>query len=517
MERYLAFMAMLFVAIACKKQEVIHEVSLYQEQYRPQYHFSPPSQWMNDPNGMFFLNGEYHVYYQHHPDSNVWGPMHWGHAVSKDLVHWENLPIALYPDSIGTIFSGSAVVDAQNTAGLGEEGKPSVVAVYTYHNAGQEKAGRNDYQTQGMAFSRDQGRTWTKYAQNPVLKNPGIRDFRDPKVSWYESGKHWVMTLAVLDRIQFYSSPDLKNWTLTGEFGLGQGSHGGVWECPDLFPIKVAGTNTEKWILLVSIGSGAPNGGSATQYFVGSFDGRTFINDNAPATTLWIDGGKDNYAGVTWSNVGERRLFLGWMSNWQYAQVVPTYVWRSAMTLPRDLSLRMTQDGPRLFSFPAPEVRSLRGDSLVFSTQQAGEQIESPTLSPLMEIEVALSWDPKSVPNSLGLIFGNEKGESLIVGYKPIEGQLYVDRTQSGAKDFSEAFPGIHLTEHKADSNRIQLHIWLDASSIEVFVNQGQSVMTELFFPTSPYSQFSYFAEGGSVTLEKGVLWELSSIWKAKK
>ena len=235
---------------------------------------------MNDPNGMVYHNGEYHLFYQHNPDSTVWGPMHWGHAVSKDLVKWEHLPIALYPDSLGTIFSGSAVVDKNNTSGLGTKDNPAMVAIYTYHNAEGEKAGRKDYQTQGIAYSLDNGRTWTKYKANPVLKNPGIKDFRDPKVSWYEKGQKWIMTLAVTDHISFYSSKNLLDWTKESDFGADIGGHGGVWECPDLFKMPVAGTNEEKWVLIVNINPGAPNGGSGTQYFVGQFDGKNFVLDN---------------------------------------------------------------------------------------------------------------------------------------------------------------------------------------------------------------------------------------------
>ena len=261
----------------------------YTEKYRPQIHFTPPAKWMNDPNGMVYFEGEYHLFYQYYPDSTVWGPMHWGHAVSKDMLHWEHLPVALYPDSLGCIFSGSAVADINNTSGFGKDGKAPIVAIFTYHDFVGEKAGRNTFQNQGIAFSNDKGRTWEKFNGNPVLKNPGIRDFRDPKVQWYEPSKKWIMTLATLDCITFFSSPDLKNWTKESEFGKGVGGHGGVWECPDLFPLKVDGTGDEKWVLLVSINPGGPNGGSATQYFVGNFKGKVFQNENKSVEPRWID------------------------------------------------------------------------------------------------------------------------------------------------------------------------------------------------------------------------------------
>ena len=239
--------------------------TLYNQKHRPQFHFSPPEKWMNDPNGMVYHNGTYHLFYQFYPDSTVWGPMHWAHATSKDLIHWENKPTALFPDSLGYIFSGSAVVDTENTSGFAKNGETPLVAIFTHHNMDGEKAGKIDYQNQSIAYSLDEGKTWIKYAGNPVLKNPGIKDFRDPKVMWFDQGKKWIMTLATLDRITFYSSPDLKTWSRESELGKDFGAHGGVWECPDLFPLDYKGQKI--WVLLVSINPGGPNGGSATQYF----------------------------------------------------------------------------------------------------------------------------------------------------------------------------------------------------------------------------------------------------------
>ena len=283
------------------------------EQHRPQFHFSPAAHWMNDPNGMVYYKGTYHLFYQYHPASSIWGPMHWGHATSKDMVHWQEQPIALYPDSLGWIFSGSTVVDVNNTSGFGKNGQPPLVAIFTHHNSVLEKQKSDKFQYQSLAYSVDEGKTWIKYAGNPVLPNPGITDFRDPKVRWYEAGKKWIMTLATKDRVTFYSSPDLKKWTKESEFGSDLGAHGGVWECPDLFPLNHNGKTV--WTLLVSINPGGPNGGSATQYFVGDFDGKTFKPYSTQ--TKWMDYGTDNYAGVTFSNTGNRTVLIGWMSNWQ--------------------------------------------------------------------------------------------------------------------------------------------------------------------------------------------------------
>ena len=294
-------------------------------QYRPAYHFTPAAHWMNDPNGMVYYQGTYHLFFQYYPGGMVWGPMHWGHATSPDMLRWQEQPIALYPDSLGYIFSGSAVVDANNTAGFG---KNALVAIFTHHDPQLEKTDPGHSQKQSLAYSLDAGKTWTKYRGNPVLKSPGIVDFRDPKVTWNAQAKQWLMTLATKDRITFYTSPNLKAWTKASEFGETLGAHGGVWECPDLFPLTLNGKT--HWVLIVNLNPGGPNGGSATQYFVGDFDGRTFT----PLTTKtkWADYGPDEYAGVTWENTGARRLFLGWMSNWEYGNQVPTSPWRSAMT-----------------------------------------------------------------------------------------------------------------------------------------------------------------------------------------
>ena len=357
------YLATFFFLASCgnntsNNKETATSQSSYNEPHRPQIHFSPAAKWMNDPNGMVFFNNTYHLFYQYYPDSTVWGPMHWGHAISKDVVHWEHMPIALYPDSLGYIFSGSAVVDINNTSGLGKDGKPPMIAIFTHHDTVGLNARRNDFQNQSIAYSLDEGKTWTKYANNPVVKNPGIVDFRDPKVMWFEEQQKWVMTLATKDRITFYSSKNLVDWTKESEFGEQVGAHGGVWECPDLFPLNYNGEKI--WVLLVSINPGGPNKGSATQYFTGKFDGKNFTPFHTEIR--WIDHGPDDYAGVTWSNTGDRKIFLGWMSNWQYADRVPTSPWRSAMTVPRDLGIKKIGDRYFVTARPVPELSTLKGN-----------------------------------------------------------------------------------------------------------------------------------------------------------
>jgi fructan beta-fructosidase len=513
------YLTILVIGIACKKPDQYIETTIaYKEQHRPQFHFSPEAHWMNDPNGMVYDEGEYHLFYQYYPDSTVWGPMHWGHAVSKDLIHWQHLPIALYPDSLGMIFSGSAVIDVKNTSGLGVNGKPPLVAVFTYHNMEGEHAGRTDYQSEGMAYSNDKGRTWTKYAGNPVLKNQGNKDFRDPKVSWYEAGQKWIMTLAVHDHVSFYSSPDLKQWTFESDFGAKDGSHDGVWECPDLFPIVVNGTNETKWILLLSINPGGPNGGSATQYFVGNFNGQTFTNDN-PQSTLWLDGGRDNYAGVTWSDIPKedgRCIFLGWMSNWLYGMKVPTEKWRSAMTIPRILTLHKTIVGYRIFSNPAEELTQLRGHEFSMDSQTVTlnhEIIVGPEKLPA-QLEAIFDFDLIDSTADFGIEISNTLGERYRIGYNTATKIYYSDRTKAGESRFSDSFAGKKVeTPRVSVGNKLSFHVFFDAASAELFADDGAVTITEIFFPTEDFNRMSIYSSLGSVKLDHGKVYALQSIW----
>jgi len=462
------------LVLSCNSNPEVIFVPSATEQFRPEYHFTPEKGWMNDPNGMFYLDGEYHLFYQYYPDSTIWGPMHWGHAVSKDLINWEELPIAIYPDSLGYIFSGSAVYDQENTSGLGSSDFPPIVAIFTYHNMKGEKSGTTDYQSQGIAYSTDKGRTWIKYDGNPVLPNQGIRDFRDPKVLEIvksDGTKRWNMTLAAQDRIQFFESADLKNWEFTGEFGQGIGAHGGVWECPDLLQFT-APNGDQKWVLLVSINPGGPQKGSATQYFIGDFEGGIFTSDDT--MIRWLDYGPDNYAGVTWSNLPEketRTLFIGWMSNWLYAQVVPTPTWRSAMTIARELSLIDINGVLLLKSAPAKELESFRYEEIAFDKKSN---------LPSQATEVLAELDGSDI---FSLILSNEIGEKVSISKEM--GLVSIDRTFAGKANFHPDFAAMHSAPMSWKAN--ELRIFLDASSIELFVNDGELVMTSLLFPSSPW------------------------------
>lgn len=496
--------------------------TLYDEQYRPQFHFSPPQQWMNDPNGMVYADGQYHLFYQYNPYANKWGPMHWGHAVSVDMVHWNNLPIALFPDQHGTIFSGSAVVDRDNTSGFGSAAHPPLVAVFTYHDHLRENLAPVGFQSQGIAYSTDQGRTWTKYDGNPVLQNPDVRDFRDPKVFWFEDRKRWIMTLAVGNHVSFYSSADLKTWTHESDFGADRGAHGGVWECPDLIelplPGKAAdGASAQRYVLLVSVGTGAPNGGSGTQYFVGHFDGRNFTADPAaPVTPRWVDYGTDDYAGSTWSGAtpGGRQLFIGWMSNWDYANVVPTTRWRSAMTAPRELTLAVTPDGIELRSLPVQELASLRtGEHRIarqIVSQSHSIDLNTPgSTAGLLELDMRMTTRRAS---RIELTFANGANQKTVFRIDRTAHRYEVDRTASGTVDFSPKFAGVQTAPMIGRSNQVIVRALLDRSSIELFINDGQTVFTTVVFPTTPYDRVTLDSDR-DVELEGAQVYTLQSIW----
>lgn len=486
--------------------------SFYREPFRPQLHFTPEAKWMNDPNGLVFHNGEYHLFYQHYPDTTVWGPMHWGHAVSSDLVHWEHLPIALYPDSLGYIFSGSAVVDKDNTSGFGTAENPPLVAIYTYHDAEKEKTGSIEFQTQGIAYSVDNGRSWTKYEKNPVLKNPGIRDFRDPKVSWHEPTKKWVMILAVLDHVELYASTDLKSWTKLSEFGKDYGAHGGVWECPDLFPLAIEGEGKQKWVMLVSINPGGPNVGSATQYFIGDFDGKTFTPDTDKSDIRWIDWGQDNYAGVTYSNApDDRRIFIGWMNNWAYAQTIPTEKWRGAASLPRELTLVKKDRKIFVSSTLVPELFDSSVEKVQFSDLRISDSlnltadVKFPTGTTIIQGVVEAK--------SFTIQFSNRENQKLSTGYDSKNNQFFVDRSRSGVNNFSQDFKGLVSAGRYSKEDSVKFTIVMDVASIEVYFDGGVTVMTNLFFAVMPMTEFKILASEGVINVKALEVRRLESIW----
>jgi sucrose-6-phosphate hydrolase SacC (GH32 family) len=646
----------------------------YTELFRPQYHFTPEKNWMNDPNGLVFYEGEYHLFYQYNPFGDKWGHMSWGHAVSSDLLHWQHLPLALPEEDGVMIFSGSAVVDWRNTSGFGAGDKPPMVAIYTGYRSSDNR------QFQCLAYSNDKGRTWTKYSGNPVI-NINAADFRDPKVQWHEATRRWIMTvsLSTQHKVCFYGSKDLKQWSLLSQFGPA-GATSGVWECPDLFELPVDGANEKRWVLAVNIGSGSVAAGSGGQYFIGQFDGQKFVADsdselkptpafvpegriiadfegndygnwkvsgdafgsapahgalpnqnpvegylghglvnsyrngdaatgtltspafmltqaflnflmgggsqketcmrllvngqvvrtasgddnetltwhswdvrefqNQPAVlkiidqatggwghinvdqimladqpahsasepALWFDYGKDCYAAVSWSDVPEsdgRRLWLGWMSNWQYGQDVPTAPWRSAMTIPRELGLRRTREGIRLTQKPVRELESLRDhgfaikdvDTATANTWLRTNQIQGD------QLELSVSFGPAS-EGEQGLRVLTGANEETVIGVDRAHGRVFVDRTKSGLVSFSPNFPGAQDAPLVAADAPVKLHVFVDACSVEVFVNDGERVLTDLVYPSPESRGVELMSSNGGMKVRALEIWKLKSVWR---
>jgi fructan beta-fructosidase len=495
----------------------------YREPWRPQFHFTPARNWMNDPNGMVFYDGEFHLFYQYNPFGDKWGHMSWGHAVSPDLVHWEHLPVALLEEGGVMVFSGSAVMDTKNTSGFGEDGKPPLVAIYTGHYT------EKPLQNQHIAYSNDRGRTWTKYAGNPVL-DIGEKDFRDPKVFWHESTRQWVMvvSLPVERKVSFYGSPNLKEWTHLGYFGPA-GAVKGIWECPDLFPLRVErregaspGTR-EKWVLIVNIGGDSVAGGSGCQYFVGEFNGRNFEPDPIPDPPVrsavesanWVDYGKDFYAAVSWSNVPKRdgrRLWVGWMSNWEYANDVPTAPWRSAMSIPRALSLRKLEDRWLLLQSPVKELKKLRAQRVRVRSRKSG--LGSVWRHAAPETYEWLADMRPSEDAVFNLRLGQGDNEETVLRVDVPARRLTLDRTRSGRTDFHARFPGTYQAPVRLIRGTLKLQIFVDTSSLEVFANDGETVLTSLIFPAPDARGLELFLERGELRRANMDLFELQSIWR---
>ena len=468
--------------------------SANREKFRPVYHHTPVYGWMNDPNGMFYKDGVYHLYFQYNPYGSMWGNMTWGHSTSTDLVHWTDEGTPIVADAWGTIFSGSCVVDKDNTAGFG---KGAVIAFYT----SAKPSPWGDVQSQSMAYSLDNGKTFTKYEHNPILTS-SERDFRDPKVFWYAPGKHWVMMLAVGQEIQIYSSPNLKDWKKESSFGTMQGAHGGVWECPDLVEVPVEGTKEKKWVLICNINPGGPFGGSATQYFVGHFDGKVFVNES-PTLTKWMDWGKDNYATVTWSNAPAGRcIALGWMSNWQYANNVPTTQYRSTNTIARDLTLYKVDEELYLRSKPSGEIEKARGKKINLPAFKVSGIHEVESL--LTDNNGAYELDmiiENAGSSKIAFSLVNGKGEKVSMYYDVVRKQFVMDRSVSGVVDFSRDFPAVTVAPVD-NTDTIHLRLFVDRSSIEAFGEDGKFVMTNLVFPAEPYNKLIFESEENGYTVK---------------
>lgn len=465
------------------------------ETFRPVYHHTPAYGWMNDPNGMFYKDGVYHLYFQYNPYGSVWGNMHWGHSTSTDLAHWKYEGCAIVPDAWGAIFSGSCVVDHENTAGFG---KDAIVAFYT----SAKSTPWGDVQAESMAYSLDNGKTFTKYEGNPIVTSTE-KDFRDPKVFWYASGKHWCMILAVGQHMEIYSSANLKDWKKESEFGAMQGAHGGVWECPDLVELPVEGTREKKWVLICNLNPGGPFGGSAAQYFIGSFDGKKFVNE-FPTQTKWMDWGKDNYATVTWNNAPEGRcVALGWMSNWQYANNVPTRQYRSANTIARDLTIYREGGELYLKSTPSPEIKKARGEKVSVPAFKVAGQYEVASLlkdnKGAYEIEMVIQ---NAGASKIAFSLLNDKGDKVSMYYDVPRNQFVMDRSKSGKVDFSSDFPAVTVAPATVVDKEMTLRLFVDRSSVEAFGEDGKFVMTNLVFPSETYNKMCFESDKDGYTVK---------------
>ena len=452
------------------------------EKFRPAYHHTPAYGWMNDPNGMFYKDGVYHLYFQHNPYGSTWGNMNWGHSYSTDLVHWTYAGDAITPDAWGTVFSGSAVVDKDNSAGFGRN---AIVAFYT----SAKPTPWGDAQMQSIAYSTDDGKTFEKYPGSPVITSTE-KDFRDPHVFRHEATGRWIMILAAGQEMRIYSSANLKDWTYESSFGKEYGSHAGVWECPDLFELPVEGTSEKKWVLVCNINPGGPFGGSATQYFTGTFDGHKFTCDTKPEVTKWMDYGKDHYAAVSFDNAPDgRRLMIAWMSNWQYANQVPTVQFRSANAIARDVYLFRDKGVDYVGSRPVAEMTALRGDAVVSKKATLGElSVKKMFKTPSGAYEIDLAMAPQDGA-TVKLMLSNQKGEYVTVVYDGNMGTLSFDRRQGGDNKFSELFPAV--TTAPVHGKLTSLRVFVDKSSVEVFGNDGRAVMTNLVFPSEPYNSLT--------------------------
>ena len=493
--------------------------------YRPSYHFTPLYGWMNDPNGMVYKDGEYHLYFQYNPYGSKWGNMHWGHAVSKDLVHWEHLDPAIARDPVGHIFSGSSVIDKKNTAGFG---KDAIIAIYTNNSV-------NHDEVQCIAYSNDNGRTFTKYEGNPVLTPfDGLKDFRDPKVFWYEKGKCWYMIVSADKEMRLYKSKNLKKWNYVSAFGKGIGQQPCQYECPDFFQLPVNGDKKKmKWVMTMNINPGCWFGGSATEYFVGDFDGKKFTCPDANEVK-WLDWGKDHYATVTFSNTGDRVLGITWMSNWQYANLTPFKQNRGANGLPRELKLYEKNGKYYISEDVAPEVYALRKDTKnVADASFAGEKMlagVAANMEGAFEIEADVTPDANGIA---GIEISNNKRERTLIYFDMKQGKVVMDRTESGLTDFgkqavphdielawdkqlaAEGKQPARITNSINYKNDFALATWaplslcedgkktyhvdifVDKSSVELFVDGGRIAMTNLVFPVAPYENVKLYTQGG--------------------
>ncbi|WP_263820593.1 glycoside hydrolase family 32 protein [Salinibacter sp.] len=491
----------------------------FEEDYRPQFHYTPRKNWMNDPNGLVYSDGTFHLFHQYNPEGNTWGHMSWNQATSTDLVHWDHQGVAIPEEGNEMIFSGSAVVDSGNTSGFGDGDDAPLVSIYTSHYT---LADDSIDQAQSLAYSTDGGESWTKYEGNPVLEHPDP-DFRDPNVFWYEPGQKWIMTVALptQHKVKFYESTDLKSWTHLSDFGP-EGATEGIWECPALFRVPVKGTDRKRWVLQVDLNPGSVAGGSGGQYFLGDFDGTTFMSQEGHLESAphWVDYGPDFYATIPWNNVPSedgRALWLAWMNNWEYAEDIPTSPWRSAQSVARSVQIQSINGKPRLVQQPVKELQQLRENSVSLDEQtlEAGTMQLGDDGFSGRTLELMAEFEPGEA-ETVGLNVRVGENEETKIGYDAESGVVFVDRSDAGVDDFHQSFADRDEAPLMPQNGRIKLHVLVDRSSVEVFANDGARVLTHRIFPDSASDGVELFTEGGTAQLTRLDAWSLRSIWAAR-
>jgi fructan beta-fructosidase len=497
---------LLLFVLAC--QVILAQNNLYQERYRPRFHFSPAKNWTNDPNGLVYFDGEYHLFYQYNPYGNRWGHMSWAHSVSSDLVHWKRLPLAIPEKDSIMIFSGSAVVDKNNTTGFARKADQTLmIAIYTAHIIPDSSDKENYRQEQHIAYSLNKGRTWTKYADNPVL-DIHKKDFRDPKVFWYNKDKKWIMVVVLPHEhiAQFYSSKNLKQWEHLSDFGPA-GDYTNIWECPDLLQVPIENEpGKKKWVLINSQQT-------TMQYFVGEFDGTKFINENPRDKIYRPDYGPDYYAAVTYNlPVNQQPVLLGWANNWSYANDIPTFPWKSAMALPRNLSLKKLNNEWILFQRPVDALKKLRTDPVELKSISVSGKKELSIKSQQLEMEISFQPTANSTAG-VHLAVGNQN--VFVIGYEAASQKLFIDRSGCTNNSFNKEFATLSRYETSLIpvNGKIKLHIFFDNSIIEVFANDGKTVMTTQIFPGENDNGVELFSEGGATKFVSVRLWKMRSAW----
>lgn len=495
----------------------------HDEMYRPQVHFSPEQNWMGYPTGLVYSDGEYHLFYLHNPKNNFWGNIHWSHAVSHDLIHWQQLPMALAPDSLGYILSGSVVVDINNTSGFGTKKNPAFIAFYTYYNS---EAKDNLKHSLAMAFSIDKGRTWSKYSKNPIVKNPGIPSFSDPKVFWYAPNKSWIMAVTLGQKIGFYTSTNCKSWAHLSNFGMKDDSQNAIWETPDFFEIKVQGSNETKWVLLVSSRGGSTEQAASTRYFIGSFDGKNFNSESSYIKyNFLMDYGKDCYANNTWNDtLTNRRISIGWMNNWEYTGQEPIKGWSGSTTFPRELSLVKQDSIYTLYSKPIKGIEKLYVKCQTFKDLKVTDSkiISDKIKNGIAPVDIQLVFDNSNntainFAQKYGIRLKNKKGEFISIGYDNVDKFFYIDRTNAFGEMSSKSFVTKHSVQYRVDMLFVNWRLIIDKSSVEFFADDYKLAMTDTFYPSDDFDTIELFTDIGSINLKSGSISELNSIWKNKK